>query len=388
MNQNTKTIAGTESVEESLALARRLSEPGVIKAKFKYGQETIEIDFRERILKLGLDVHYRQVTVAMQEDGGMVRPAGKMSYEQFLRWLKKKRKEGWQIYSCYEAGASGYWLHREVLKDGVRNLVVVPKAMGQGGKKQKTDRRDSCQLCDDLDRYLRGNDKALSAVGVPTLEQEEKRALIRFHRQIMADRGRCEGRGKGLLCAQGIQISGQWWCEESWEKLQQEPWLKAWIREQLEAWRDKVLSLNEQQLALRQRIADLAPGSLPKGVGRYSWAVLEYEMKGWPRFSKRGQVSSYTGLCPGVHQSDGRGKEGSINRCGNPVVRWILIEMVWRLIRWQSHYKPIRDLVEGLRYSKRMKKRLVVKAARHLAIDLWRLATGQSTAEKLGLVMS
>jgi hypothetical protein len=32
----------------------------------------------------------------------------------------------------------------------------VPKAMGQGGKKQKTDRRDSCQLTDDLDRYLRG----------------------------------------------------------------------------------------------------------------------------------------------------------------------------------------------------------------------------------------
>jgi transposase len=97
------------------------------------------------------------------------------------------------------------------VKLGVKNLVVVPKAMGQGGKKQKTDKRDSGELCDALDRYLRGQDKALNVVTVPTEDQEEKRALIRYHRQIMADRGRCEARGKGLLCAQGIEVHGRWW---------------------------------------------------------------------------------------------------------------------------------------------------------------------------------
>jgi transposase len=64
----------------------------------------------------------------------------------------------------------------------------------------------------------------------------------------------------------------------------------------------------------------------------------------------------------------------------------ILIEMVWRLVRWQPDYPPIRQLVKGLVRSKRAKKRLAVMAARHLAIDLWRLATGQTTAENLGLV--
>src|ERR1700740_1285694 len=385
MNKNIESIAGTEAIEQRVALVSKLGQWGKVKAKVKYGYESIEVDFGKQMLKLGLDLHYRQVTVGMQEDGGFVRAAGKMGYERFFCWLIKKLSQGWQIFSCYEAGASGYWLHRELLKLGVKNLVVVPKAMGQGGKKQKTDRRDSCQLCDELDRYLRA--KALSVVGVPSQEREEKRALIRYHLQIMEDRGRCEGRAKGLLCAQGIQIKGVWWVEKVWEALQQEPWLKGWMKEQLEGWRNKILSLEEQQLALRKRIEALAPKSLPKGIGRYSWAVLEYEMKGWGRFSNRRQVSSYTGLCPGVHQSDQRAKEGCINRCGHRVVRWILIEMVWRLMRWQRHYRPIRDLVEGLRYSKRMKKRLVVKAARHLAIDLWRLATGQTTAEKLALVM-
>ena len=61
--------------------------------------------------------------------------------------------------------------------------------------------------------------------------------------------------------------------------------------------------------------------------------------------------------------------------------------MVWRLMVWQPHYGPVRQLAAGLVRSKRAKRRLVVKAARQLAIDLWRLATEQTTAEKLGLIM-
>jgi transposase len=176
-----------------------------------------------RVLNLGLDVHYRQVTVAMQEDGGRIKSAGKMGHPEFLNWVGKKLAEGWEINSCYEAGASGYWLHRELVKLGVKNLVVVPKAMGKGGKKQKTDKRDAGELCDSLDRYLRGQKKALSVVAVPTEEQEEKRALIRYHRQIMKDRGRCEARGKGLLCAQGIEVRGRWWQGDTWLALTSDP---------------------------------------------------------------------------------------------------------------------------------------------------------------------
>src|SRR5580692_9858623 len=84
-------------------------------------------NYVNRVLKLGLDVHYRQVTVAMQEDGGRIKAAGKMSHGVFWTWVDKKLKEGWQIYSCYEAGASGYWLHRQLVEQGVKNLVVAPK---------------------------------------------------------------------------------------------------------------------------------------------------------------------------------------------------------------------------------------------------------------------
>ena len=148
----TESSALDESVRAQIAQISRLDQERVVKTVIQFGNERIELDLSEKILKLGLDLHYRQVTVAMQEDGRLVRPGGKMAYPDFLKWIKKKLAQGWQIYSCYEAGASGYWLDRKLRKLGVANLVVVPKAMGQGGKKQKTDRRDSAQLVDDLDR--------------------------------------------------------------------------------------------------------------------------------------------------------------------------------------------------------------------------------------------
>lgn len=337
-------------------------------------------------VKLGLDMHYRQVTVAMQEEAGAIKALGKMSHDGFSQWVEKKLQAGFELYSCYEAGASGYWLHRDLEGLGVKNLVVAPKAMGQD-RRQKTDRRDSAELVDGLDRYLRGNNKALNPVAVPSAEVEEKRALIRYHRQIMADRNRCEARGKGLLCAQGIEVGGKWWHSESWQELKTHPRLKSWMQAQLEGWRKKRLALEAEQQKLRHQIEALAPALLPKGVGAYSAVALEYELKGLGRFQHARALSSYTGLCPGIHSSDGRGREGSINRCGNAAVRWNLVEMVWRLLKWQPQYEPVRQLARGLLKSKRARKRLAVKAARQLAIDLWRLHTGRVTAKELGLIM-
>jgi transposase len=337
-------------------------------------------------VKLGLDMHYRQVTVTMQEEDGPIKALGKMSHDGFSHWVEKKLQAGFELYSCYEAGASGYWLHRDLEGLGVKNLVVTPKPMGQD-RHQKTDRRDSAELVDGLDRYLRGNSKALNPVAVPSAEVEEKRALIRYHRQLMADRDRCEARGKGLLCAQGIEVRGKWWHSESWQELKTHPRLKGWMETQLEGWRKKRLVLEREQQQLRRQIEALAPALLPKGVGAYSAVALEYELKGWGRFQRARALSSYTGLCPGIHSSDSRGREGRINRCGNAAVRWNLVEMVWRLLKWQPKYEPVRQLARSLVKSKRARKRLAVKAARQLAIDLWRLQTGRLTAHELGLIM-
>src|ERR1700677_3956177 len=47
-----------------------------------------------------------------------------------------------RVHSCYEAGRDGFWLHRELVKRGVDNLVVDPSAieMSRRLRQVKTDR--------------------------------------------------------------------------------------------------------------------------------------------------------------------------------------------------------------------------------------------------------
>ena len=132
------------------------------------------------------------------------------------------------------------------------------------------------------------------------------------------------------------------------------------MEEQLEAWRSKLLGVEEHQATKRKQIEAMAPAQLPKGLGAYSAVAFECEMKGLAHFDSPRAVSSYTGLCPGIHSSDGKGKEGSINRCGNASVRWNLVETVWRMLKWQPDYEPVRRLRHDLVKSKRARKRLVV----------------------------
>ena len=116
-----------------------------------------------------------------------------------------------------------------------------------------------------------------------------------------------------------------------------------------------------------------------------TWLTLLLEVIDWKRFNNRRQVSSYTGLCASEFTTGDTRKQGSIDRQGNPRVRHLLAEAVWRLLRFQPAYPPIRRLAAA---TGRTRRKLAVAAARRLAVDLWRLATGQTTAEKLGLIMA
>ena len=108
-------------------------------------------------------------------------------------------------------------------------------------------------------------------------------------------------------------------------------------------WQEEARRWIAKERKIRHELESMAM-ELPIGVGALSWITLELEIRGWDRFQNRRQIASYTGLCPGIHNSNGRGREGSINRCGNSVVRYTLIEMVWRMLRWQPDYPPLKKL--------------------------------------------
>lgn len=339
------------------------------------------VETKAETIKLGMDVHARDVVVCVQLDGALPQRPQKMTAADVLVLVRGLRTAGRQVSSCYEAGPCGYGLHRDLLAAGATNYVVVPEVLG-GARQQKTDQLDALALTDRLDRYVRGNAKAFSVVTVPTPAQEQARAQGRLRDQLKRSRHQWSARGKSLLLTQGRHLTGEWWTERRWTALK--PTLPEWLVVELETMRTVLLTIDTQEKARRKTLAAAAPQNLPRAVGALTWVLLAREICDWHRFKNRRQVSSYTGLCPGVHQSGGRKRDGSINRYGNPRVRALLIELVWRLVRWQPDYPPVRALVAGVARGAARRK-CAVAAARKLAVDLWRLATGQTTPEKLHL---
>jgi transposase len=312
-------------------------------------------------------------------------PALKVPMTHYVEWVKKLAEQhpGAKIHSCYEAGPCGYWLHRALIKLGVINQVVAPVCLNG---RRKTDKRDARRLTEALDAFLRGNPEAFSVVPVPTEEQEQRRSLPRLRTALVKQRRRAVQSGASLLLLHGHHLGGTWCHKKVWPELP--TMLPAWIVAQLSVWHQAIAFYDQQLEQLNEQIAALAQElnvQAPKGVGTLTWLTLLLEVIDWNRFKNRRQVGSYTGLCASEFTTGDSRKQGSIDRQGNRRVRHVLIEAVWRLLRYQPAYAPIRKLAAAVG---RARRKLAVAAARRLAIDLWRLATGQTTAEKLKLVMA
>lgn len=349
------------------------------------GNRLIErhVGIKSEVVKLGVDVHARDVVVCVQHDGALPERAQKMSGELLVALARALVQAGRKVHVCQEAGPCGYGLHRQLVAAGADSLVLAPTALADG-RGQKTDALDAAALTDRLDRYVRGNTKAFTVITVPTPAEEQARVQARLRGQLKQSRHQWEARGRSLLLCHGHHVSGPWWQPRRWTKLKEE--LSAFLVTELECMRQILRLLDQQEQTRRKELETAAPKQLPKSVGALTWVLLLREVCNWQRFHNRREVASYTGLCPGGYQSGLTQRDGHINRHGNPRIRHLLIELVWRLVRWQPDYPPVRRLVEGTAKGAARRK-LAVAAARRLAVDLWRLATGQTTPEKLKLIV-
>jgi transposase len=336
-------------------------------------------------IKLGMDVHADQITICRQLGGMLPQPAQKMSWEKALKWIKDQTASAEKIYSCYEAGPCGYGLHRRLVAMGVENFVVAPQRWDERGRHVKTDRRDARELVNRLERYVNGNRDAFSVVRVPSPEEEVRRRIARQRMTILKERNRCVLRGRGLMLAQGVRAPSEWWHTTIWLRFRNT--LPEWLREQVELWQQMATTYATELKKWDKKVTQLSAGKeLIKGFGALSDAIVNAEIADWHRFQNKRQAGSFTGLCPSEASSGAQRKQGSINKHGNPRVRHLLVESVWRLEKWQPAYPPIRLL--KAQEGSRARKRAAVAVARRLAIDLWRIATNQSTAKQLGLKMT
>ena len=110
------------------------------------------------------------------------------------------------VLCCYEAGYEGFWLYRRLAAAGLRVLVIDPSSLlvNRRAKRAKTDRIDAKAMIRALMAYNRGEDQVLSAVNVPSAEQEDHRRLVRERQSLVYDCTAHTNRIRGLLLTQGI----------------------------------------------------------------------------------------------------------------------------------------------------------------------------------------
>jgi transposase len=112
-----------------------------------------------------------------------------------LRFVQRLQRTVGAVRCCYEAGPCGFELQRAMTTAGVACEVIAPALIPRrAGDRIKTDRRDASQLAV---LYRAG---ALTAIHVPTDQEEAVRDLLRCREDIRADLLRARHRlGKFLL---------------------------------------------------------------------------------------------------------------------------------------------------------------------------------------------
>jgi transposase len=224
-------------------------------------------------------------------------------------------------------------------------MVIHPADVPTSDKerRQKSDRIDSRKLV----RGLKNGD--FKAIYVPEIQQQQDRSLLRINDKITRDITRVKNRIKFFLMFFGIAIPAEF---------QGKNWTKGFV-----SWLEKVKPgeqgnisfeivleefklLKQQGTRLDKQIKELSEQcrykdkvkqlcSIP-GIGRLTAMILLTEIGDVNRFPTLKELSSYFGLIPNCHDSGETKRTGRMTKRGNRYLKYILIEVSWMAIRYDS----------------------------------------------------
>jgi transposase len=304
---------------------------------------------------VGLDVHKETIAVAVA-DGSL--PAKILSTipNDLATLLKTLRRLGPPelIVCCYEAGPTGYGLHRQLKAAGYTCQVVAPSLVPvQSGCRIKTDRRDAAKLA----HYLRSGD--LTSIDVPDEITEAIRDLERARDDAkIAERVARHHLSKFLLRHGRIYPGKTTWGPAHMAWIVKQDFEQHADRHVLADYREVVELAGARvgRLTLRMSEAvetwDKAPlvkaFQALRGVDMVSAVTLVAEVGDFRRFASAGELMAFVGLVPSEHSSGGSRRQGRITRTGNGHVRRIVVESAWHYRRQPRMSKAIQrrnDLV-------------------------------------------
>jgi transposase len=297
------------------------------------------MEYLSKTLYVGLDVHKESIAVAYapEERGTEVVALGAIGTRQcdIDKLIRKLQSKGAPLVFVYEAGPCGYWLYRYLTRKGLSCHVVAPSLIPRKpGDRVKTDRRDAVMLA----RLMRSGD--LTAIYVPTVEDEAIRDLSRGREDAMRDLKATKYRLKAFLLRQDIRYEGRanWnaahlrWlsavvCPTPAQQIVFQEYVRA-VTEQPERVQRLETELRDQVTRWRLYPVVEAIQAL-RGVELTGAVILVAELGDLTRFDTPRQLMSYLGLTPSEYSSGERRRQGGITKAGNTHARRALVEGAW-----------------------------------------------------------
>lgn len=315
---------------------------------------------------IGIDVHKKTYSITAMADGQILKrdrlPASPKHLIAYCQKFFPLRK----IHTAYEAGFSGFYLHRELIANNIHNIVVHPASIEIASRDRvKTDKRDSLKIATQL---AAGR---LKCIYIPSSQREAYRAITRLRDKLVKDRSRISVQIKAFLNLNGmidytdskriskkaileiLALSND--CERFY-------YLKALSKQWMEIEKEVLLinSKLKKQAATEpdlERIYQSAPG-----IGVTVSRVLINELGDMSQFKNEKSLFSYTGLTPQEYSSGEHTRQGHISRQGKAILRKILVQAAWAAIRKEGKLKEVYERIGKTAG----KKRAIIAVARRL----------------------
>lgn len=303
---------------------------------------------------VALDVHARstQATSIDTVTGEVARARLSADVDEVVRYLAAFPPP---VQACYEAGPTGFGLARAAIAAGIDLQVIAPsKTPRKPGERIKTDRRDA----DHLVRQLIAG--ALTAVRIPSADEEAARDVVRDREQVRADLMRCRHRLSKLLLRNGRV----WPATKSAWTLEHRAWLarQRFADDDLElVYGDLVLvvdALVDRRARLDRAVDKIAHRDAfwPtvsrlrafRGIDTISALGIHLEIGDWTRFNHPKNVAAYLGLVPSLDQSGEGSSSGAITKTGSRYARRLLVEAAWHSARQPTVGAALRRRQDGV----------------------------------------
>jgi transposase len=294
------------------------------------------------------------------------------------KFLINEKKDGSRVNVVFEISGQAGFLYDSLL-DCVDSIKVAnpDKMTWIYRTAKKNDRMDARKMAVLL------SIGEIPAVYMPTKEVRQWRMVICHRKKLLEGLVAAKNRIRALLKSQGIVRplhKGSWW------KVVNRLWMKGLGEGGLDVnnlWKVQLSNLldeleqKEKQIALVTQYLDgyldkQAGGkllmSIP-GVGpRTAEAVLAYT-DDVERFAGGKEYCGYFGVTPRLDESGDSRRLGHISKKGPSVVRWVLVESCWKVIRYS---KSIRSFYERVMAGQKSRKKIAIVAAARKLLSIMR----------------